>query len=92
MRSPSVEKEAFLGSAGRRTRERSAGAPMGILGGVLGGIAAGTPTRKREESTGPGGKEVWQGGKWRRAAQAEAEEAEKVCPAFLRPFCPTFCR
>ncbi|BGP29291.1 kinesin-like protein [Rhodotorula toruloides] len=79
IRSPSVEKEGLLGSAGRerRTRERSSGATMGIMGGVLGGIAANTPTRKREESSGSATKEgVWQGGRWRRNAQ-EAEEAEK---------------
>ncbi|GAA5857587.1 hypothetical protein JCM8547_004282 [Rhodosporidiobolus lusitaniae] len=79
IRSPSIEKDGILGSAGRRTRERSAGGTMGIMGGVLGGIGGGTPTRKKEESNGTpgGGKEVWQGGKWRRAAQQEAEEAEK---------------
>ncbi|BGP22085.1 kinesin-like protein [Rhodotorula toruloides] len=79
LRSPSIEKEGLLGSAGRerRTRERSSGATMGIMGGVLGGIAANTPTRKREESCGSATKEgVWQGGRWRRNAQ-EAEEAEK---------------
>ncbi|GAA5912050.1 hypothetical protein JCM6882_002017 [Rhodosporidiobolus microsporus] len=85
IRSPSVEKDGILGSAGRerRTRERSAGGTMGIMGGVLGGIANGTPTRKREESGGAnGGKEVWQGGRWRRGAQQEAEEAEKRTSAF----------
>ncbi|GAA6024413.1 hypothetical protein JCM10207_003406 [Rhodosporidiobolus poonsookiae] len=80
MRSPSVEKDGILGSAGRerRTRERSAGGTMGILGGVLGGIANQTPTRKREDSGSNGAKEVWQGGRWRRGAQQEAEEAEKT--------------
>ncbi|GAA5826252.1 hypothetical protein JCM11251_007225 [Rhodosporidiobolus azoricus] len=85
IRSPSVEKEGILGSAGRerRTRERSAGGTMGIMGGVLGGIANSTPTRKREDSAGANGsKEVWQGGRWRRGALQEAEEAEKRTSAF----------
>ncbi|GAA6029947.1 hypothetical protein JCM8097_009183 [Rhodosporidiobolus ruineniae] len=85
IRSPSIEKDGILGSAGRerRTRERSAGGTMGIMGGVLGGIASQTPTRKREDSGGANGaKEVWQGGRWRRGAQQEAEEAEKRTSAF----------
>ncbi|BGP13197.1 hypothetical protein JCM10213_000223 [Rhodosporidiobolus nylandii] len=81
IRSPSIEKDGILGSSAgreRRTRERSSGGVVGIMGGVLGGIAA-TGTRKRDEGgAGGGGKEVWQGGRWRRGAQeAEAEETVK---------------
>ncbi|BGP37241.1 kinesin-like protein [Rhodotorula kratochvilovae] len=82
LRSPSIEKDILAAGRERRARERSAGAPLGITGGVLGGIlgAAGTPTRKKDEPAAAASAEkkegVWQGGRWRRTAQ-EAEEAEK---------------
>ncbi|GAA5938129.1 hypothetical protein JCM1841_007040 [Sporobolomyces salmonicolor] len=85
VRSPGItDKDGILGSGTgreRRTRDRSAGATMGIMGGVLGGIAAaGSPAARKKD--GEGAKDVWQGGRWRRGAAQEADEGEKRPSAF----------
>lgn len=55
------------------------GLSRGVLGGMMGSRAPiGTSgTRRDAPGTIAGGKEVWQGGRWRRGGTAEPEE-EKV--------------